>query len=470
MTRATTQSQAVLLGAAVAGLGVSFLLTALLGRSLPAEGFGFVALVGTVLALARELTDLGSSNVAAAQIAPEPERERAILEDLLALRLGLAALAAVACLALAATRPRADEQGLLVLAALAILLQHLSALSAVFLVRQALGGPALLAVTSQIMSLLVGVGLAAASAAASLFAAVLVAREMILSLGISALAVRRIGYRPRPRLRAWAGSPLLQSATLYGLAALCYAITVQGAPLLIASACPPEALGAFAAAFRPMAPLLTLPWLIATPLVPALAGLFRGDPAGFSRRAATALRFAVGVGAVVVSAGQDLAAPALELLYNGRFIDGPLAAVAVLRWLAGVLGAVCVIAAATVILLAAGRVRAILGLGVTCLILNAVAAAVLVPATGFLGGAIALAVATTVVAVAAVTLAFRHAARPTALLPAIAALAPAIGLAIANWLLPVQGLARLLLGGAMTVGALAIIWLICRTSGRSRVQ
>jgi len=462
MIRATTQSQAVLLSAAFVGLGVSFLLTALLGRSLPAEAFGFVALVGTVFSLARELTDLGSSNVAAAQIAPEPTRERSVLEDLLALRLGLAALAAMACVALAATRGRHDEQGLLVFAALAILLQHLSAFGVVFLVRQALAAPAFLAVASQVAVLLASVALAAGGAAASLFAAVLVVREVVVSIGIAALGVRRIGYRPWPRLRAWAGSTLLRNASLYGLAALLYTITVQGAPLLVAGFCAPEALGAFAAAFRPMSPLLTLPWLIATPLAPAFALLYRSDPAGFVRRTAATVQCTVGAAAVIAIAGQDLAAPALALLYSGRFIDGPLSAVAVLNWLAVALGAVCVIAAVVVVLLAAGRVRAILGLAVTCLMINGLLVALLLPSHGFVGVAMALAVATVVVAMGACALALRHAAMPVALLPAFATLAPAAGLAFANQMMLIEGPARLVIGGLMSLSAVAAVWLICK--------
>ncbi len=470
MNRATTQSQAMLLGAAAAGMVVSVLLTALLGRTLSAEGFGFVALVGAVLSLAREMTDLGSSSVAAAQIAPEPARERAVLEDLLALRLGLAAIGAAACLVLAATRTRGDEQALLVLAGLAVLLQHLSAFSAVFLARQALGGPALMTVAGQAASLLASLALAAGSAAASLFAAVLVVREALLALCVSALAVRRIGYRPWPRLAAWAGSALLRRATLYGLAALCYGIAVQGAPLLIGSIFPPEELGVFAAAFRPAAPLLSLPWLVATPLAPALAVLFRADPAAFARRATIGLSFAVGAAAVIACAGQDLAAPALGLLYGGRFVEGALSAVGTLRWLAVALAAVTVLAAATAMLLAAGRMRAILALAAGCLAVDGAALAVLLPARGYVGGAMALAVATCAVAVVSFALARRVAGlRLAALLrPVAEAVLPAAALAVALWLLPAEGIARLAAGGVLSLAALAAAWRICETAHRRR--
>ena len=79
----------MLLGSTFAQLAIALLITIFLARELSPAAFGFFSLVGTIFILARKFLDLGLSNVAAREATRNPERERSILEGLMAYRLSL---------------------------------------------------------------------------------------------------------------------------------------------------------------------------------------------------------------------------------------------------------------------------------------------------------------------------------------------------------------------------------------------
>lgn len=460
-------SQAVLLAAALASMAISLALTILLGRRLTPDGFGFIALVGAVLALARDLTDLGSASVAAAAIAADPAAERRIVEELLGLRLVLAGLCAMACCGLAVSRDDPAQSLVLAAAAVTILLFHLNAYNAVFLVRQALGGATLLSATAQLTVL--GSSLLLQNAPAAVFAVLFVARDAAVALGLRALAVRSLGFRPWPRLPRRGASLLMRRSALFGLAALCFSLTIQGSPLLVGLMLPPADLGAFAAAFRPMAPLMTMPGLIVTPLVPALAALAVSDRPAFAARSAATVQATIGIGAIIAVAGCDLAHPALGLVYGGRFLTGPLSAVPSLQCLAIALGGICALAGASVVLLATGRVGTILRLAASCLAVAGGLTLALVPRIGFTGAAAGMAVATVTVGCAALMLAMRQGAAPVSRIQAVGPLLPAAALAFVTHLLPSATLWHLAGGIVATLAGLAATWGVVAAGHRLRV-
>lgn len=454
-SRAAKRNQRLLVAASLAGLLVSVVLTMVLGRALPPAAFGFVALVGAVLTMARDLTDLGSGSVAAAMIAAEPAREAAILGELLGLRMVLAGAAALGCLGLAAQQTVDGQGTALVLVAGAVLILPLLSLATVFQVRQAQHHPALLSLAGQVAALAVCLALAALQAAAAVFVVVLALRDAAVAVATWRAGVRRLAGRLVPRRT---GVVLLRRCGGYGLAALCFGLAVQGSPLLVGLLAPPEVLGAYAAAFRPVAPLLALPWVLAAPLVPALAAARQADPGWATRRIAEVLRLGLGLGAVVVVAGQGFAATALGVLYGGRFLEGPLASVMPLRFLAIVLAATLLSASAVGALLAAGRIRVIVALAIACLLLAVAGSVVLVPAWGATGAAMALAGATGLIAMVSAACVLRPAAHKAHLLPVM--LLPAAALAVAVHLLPSEGWLHIVGGGIACLGAVvAAVWL-----------
>ena len=492
------------MAAAVAvALAVSLGLTMVLGRTLTPAAFGFVALVGGVLAMARDVTELGSGTVAAARIAGAPGSERAILGEMLGLRMVLAVLASLGCLALALRPERLDQQAVLVLAAIVVLLLPLGALATVFQARHEPLRPVLIGLAAQLAAAVACVALAVlsqretapvlargapaggavAAGAATVgagIAALLVLREMATALAVWRAGTRRLGWWPRPR---WASRALLREIGGYGLAALCFGVAVQGSPVLVALAGPSGALEAYAAAFRPIAPLLSLPWIVAAPLAPLLVTLARVDRVQGGREqggrehaalhGAKMLRVGVGIGAAVVVAGHDFAAVALVTLYGERFILAAGDAALALQWLAVALGATIMLAPATAILLARRRIRQIAALGGLCLATTAAGAVLLLPGFAAVGMAIAVAGATAMVAllafIAAIRLAGRGGQRMNWRWPAI--LLPAAALVLAGRLIPFEGRLALLPGSiAFVVACGAVCWLAgAWRPGRARV-
>src|ERR1700757_1232848 len=84
--RSPNVAQAILLGGAAAQLGLSLLVTIYLARALSPAAFGFFSLVGSIFILARKILDPGFNDVAARDIAHQSQRERPILEGLMAYR------------------------------------------------------------------------------------------------------------------------------------------------------------------------------------------------------------------------------------------------------------------------------------------------------------------------------------------------------------------------------------------------
>lgn len=493
-----SNNHAAMAAAVAVALAVSLGLTMVLGRTLTPAAFGFVALVGGVLAMARDVTELGSGTVAAARIAGAPGSERAILGEMLGLRMALAVLASLGCLALALRPERPDQQAVLVLAAIVVLLLPLGALATVFQARHEPLRPVLIGLAAQLAAAVACVALAVLSqhAAAPVpaegavtvgaatvgagIAALLVLREMATALAVWRAGTRRLGWWPRPR---WASRALLRDVGGYGLAALCFGVAVQGSPVLVALAGPSGALEAYAAAFRPIAPLLSLPWIVAAPLAPLLVTLARvdreqadreqGGRAQAALHGAKMLRVGVGIGAAVVVAGHDFAGVALVTLYGERFILAAGDAALALQWLAVALGATIMLAPATAILLARRRIRQIAALGGLCLVTTAAGAVLLLPGFAAVGMAIAVAGATAMVAllafIAAIRLAGRGGQRMNWRWPAI--VLPAAALVLAGRLIPFEGRLALLPGGiAFAVACGAVCWLAgAWRPGRARV-
>ena len=464
----------VALAAAVAlALTVSLGLTIVLGRTLSPAAFGFVALIGAVLAMARDMTELGSGTVAAARIAATPDCEAAILDQVLGLRLVLAVLASLGCLALALRPERADEQAVLALTAAAVLLLPLGSLAIVFQARHQPLQPVLIGLAAQLaaaaaciaLAVLPGIAAGSAVAVGAAIAALQVLREAATALAVWRAGTRRLGWWPRPR---WVSRELLREIGGYGLAALCFGLAVQGSPVLVGLAGPPGALEAYAAAFRPIVPLLSLPWVVAAPLVPMLVALGAADRAAASSRAATLLRVGLGLGAVVAVAGHDFAGAALATLYGERAILATGDAVLALKFLAASLAATIMLAPATAILLARRRIRHILALGVLCLAGTLAGAVLLLPAWGAAGMASALAAATAAVALLTHITAIRLSGCANSgwtnwRWPAM--LLPAIALALVDRLIPIEG-RLVLVPGAIAFAAAC--WAACRLAGAGR--
>lgn len=435
---------------------LSLVLTILVGRFLSPREFGGFALVATVFGLAHEFTDMGTGNVAVRAAARERSSERTILEQLLGLRLMLSLLAALVCAGFALTQTDGMLRGMLLATAVVLAFSYVSACSTVFQLRQAQVAPAVLSVGVQVAALLAAAILLAIPVGGGWVVGVVVGREVLVVIGTLALGIRLVGYTPRPRFSGTALRSFFGAAAVVAFATLAYHFQLQGGIFWVQVMRPEAELGAFAAAQRPLTPLLFVPWVVMLPLVPLLSWLFARNLAAFRRQGQGAIDLSIGLGAVMTVVTLLLAQPTLTFLYGARFSTGPLSAVSTLRWLALSLGCSFVVAALSTVLVAAHREWALLRLSLFGLAIYATGNLVLVPGMGFAGSAVA-----TALALGAMTLGGLFLAGTLRVLPGmrtVLILLPAAVLFPLLDLLPGPPAAVLALGAVLTCCALASVW------------
>jgi O-antigen/teichoic acid export membrane protein len=404
--RSPNTAQAVLLGSAFGQLGLALLITIYLARVLSPGAFGFFSLIGTIFILARKFLDLGLSNIAARDIAHDPRRERPILEGMMAYRRAAGVVLALLLFISAFVQRSGPERWVLILVGVVLLFTEPAALDPVFQVRQAQGRPALLNLFGGALVLGGSLFFHHLEIAGAAFALLLVVREAISLLFTKILAERLLGYHPRPGFRGRALKAFAGPALIFGMASLVYAIYFNCDVFLVLALRGKDELGAYAAAFRPINPLLLLPWLLMVPIIPVLTATVARDRDAFVDKVRSACGIALGVGACGMIAGVMLAPDLVTLLYRGRYLQGPLSCVNAFRWLAVALGLVCVTTVLTASMLADGKEKLLLTIGTIALVANVLLSVVLLRHYNFTAAGFATAVTELLFLLGAVT-AFR---------------------------------------------------------------
>ncbi|MFZ0312081.1 MAG: oligosaccharide flippase family protein [Candidatus Korobacteraceae bacterium] len=363
-------AQLILLGGTLSQLGLALLITIYLARVLTAADFGFFSLVATIFILARKFLDLGLSNVAARDIADDTRRERPILEGMMAYRRVAGVVLALVLCVFALMQRSAPERAVLLAVGWVLLFTEPAALDPVFQVRQAQAAPALLNVFGGLLVLGGSVAFKRLGIAGAAFGWLLIVRESVTLMGTKLLAEHLLGYHPKPGFRGRALKAFVRPALIFGLASLVYTIYFNCDVFFVYALRGQEELGAYAAAFRPINPLLLLPWLLMVPLVPVLTVAAK-DRQRFVSQVKELCGFALGLGACASVAGVLLARDLVTLLYRGRYLEGPLSCINALRWLAVALGLVCVTTVLTAAMLADRKEKLLLEVGVVALGVNA---------------------------------------------------------------------------------------------------
>ena len=333
--------------------------------------FGFFSLVGTIFILARKFLDLGLSNVAARDIAQDPRRERPILEGMMAYRRVAGVVLALALFGFAFhAEGRSRNASCWSWLDWFFCVTAPAALDPVFQVRQAQGGPALLNLAGGLLVLVGSIVFKRFAIAGAAFALLLVLREAVSLLFTKILAERLLGYHPHPGFRGRELKAFVGPALIFGLASLVYTVYFNCDVFFVLALRGRDELGAYAAAFRPINPLLLLPWLLMVPLVPVLTATVAKDRDTYVRQVRSACAIALGIGATGMVAGVMLAPDLVELLYRGRYLTGELSCVSAFRWLCVALGLVCVTTVLTASMLADRREKVLLSIGTAALVAN----------------------------------------------------------------------------------------------------
>ena len=457
--RSPSVAQAILLGSALAQLGLALLITIYLARVLSPAAFGFFSLVSTIFILARKFLDLGLSNVAARDVAADAQRERSILEGMMAYRRVAGVVLALSLLVFAFVQKGELERWILLAVGMVLLFTEPAALDPVFQVRQAQGGPAVLNVLGGVLVLGGSVWFKRLDVGGAAFAWLLVLREALTLLFTKILAERLIGYHPKPGFRGRGLKTFVGPALTFGLASLVYTIYFHCDVFFVYALRGKEELGAYAAAFRPVNPLLLLPWLLMVPMIPVLTASAQSDRRRYAQQVRSACGLSLGIGACGMVAGVVLAPDLVQLLYRGRYLSGPLSCVTAFRWLAIALGQVCVTTVLTASLLADRKEKQLLAIGTAALVANAAMNLLLLRHYNFTAAGFATAVTEFLFLVSAL-IGFYIASGTSALrLQSVMYLAPAIVMAGVVWFIPGGAAVRVVSGialGMLSVGA--ILW------------
>ncbi|HLX72994.1 MAG TPA: oligosaccharide flippase family protein [Verrucomicrobiae bacterium] len=423
-------AQAVLLAGAIAQLGLALLVTIYLARVLSPASFGFFSLVSVIFVLTRKFLDLGLSNVAARDIARDPRRERPIVEGMMAYRRVAGVILALAVLAFSYTQEQRTDQWVLAGVAAVLLFTEPAALDPVFQVRQAQEGPVLINTCGGILLLAGSVLFHRLGFAGASFAWLLPVREAATLLFTKLMGERLLGYRPRPGFRARDLESFVGPALLFGLASLIYAIYFNCDVFFVYALRGRDELGAYSAAYRPINPLLLLPWLLMVPLIPVLASVVARDRDHYVNYVQRLCALALGIGACGAVAGTQLAPELVNLLYHGRYLEGALSCVDAFRWLAVAMGLAFATSVLTASLLADRNEKILLAIGVVALLVNAVLNAILLRRYNFTAAGVVTAVTELLFLVCALIAFLAMTRRSPIILPTIVYLLPAAVMAL----------------------------------------
>jgi O-antigen/teichoic acid export membrane protein len=454
---ASQQSETAIRGGAIrvagylSGVLVSLGSAAVLVRHLGIARFGNYVTVTSLVALIGGVSEAGIAVYGIREFAARGDTERrAMLADLLGMRVTLTAIGIAAAAAFGAV---AGYRGALVLgtavAGAGLLAQVVAEVLSVPLQSSLrLGRLAAVDLVRRLLALALIAGLAAAGAGLVPFFAVSIVAGAF-ALGMLASMVRadftlRLAF-DRRRWRALFAETL-PFALAVSVGAIYFYITVVVMSVIASE----HQTGLFATSFRVIQVALAVPALVLTAIFPLLTRPRAGVEAAVGERVGRVFDVALILG-LWMSLAVALGAPFVVELLAGSRGHG---AVSVLRIQGLVLTAAFVSASAMFGFLAIGRYRPMLVASSCALLLDVLLGLALVPPLGARGGAIADVITETVVAAALTLTLVRALPRQTIRVSVLAPVAAAVTVASALWLVPVGPVARVLLASIVYFGVL----------------
>jgi O-antigen/teichoic acid export membrane protein len=358
-----------------------------------------------------------------------------------------------------------ERRWVLLAAAAVILIGARGALSIVSQVRQRQGPLQLVGVFAQACLLGGCFLLHLLGLPGALFAGLLCVRELVNLAGTVILAHRHLGYRPQPRLRSAATRLLLRGAMVQGAVVLVQSAYFHADVILVRTLRGEIELGAYAAAFRAVNPLLLLPGALMAPLLAVFAASAARPSSRLPEQTFRAWSLLFGLGGVAGVVGALAAPELLDMLYGGRYTDGPWASTRSFRWLSLSLACVFWTAPLATALLAARRERTLLVIALGGLAVNVAGNLVLIPVMGFEAAALTTAATEGLVLLTTMAAAHRICGVRRMAAGAVTAAWPAALLALVLWILPPGS--RLHLATALGGGCLVACMIFFGAPGRA---
>ncbi len=350
----------------VLAMGLALGSTLVLVRGLNESQFGQLSLIVALVTIVSGISDLGLSGVGIREwIRRPPGERRALLADLLGLRLAAVAVGSLLAVAFAIAVGYSSEVVLGVAAALAgtafNAVQGALAIPLIAQLRQGLVGLVellLVAVQTGVQVVLVLVGAGVVPIAAALIPAGLA--------GMLAIVHASHERPPWPRFEPATLLPLLRESAAFAAAGAVSVVYLRIAVLLGPAFLTASQFGAFSIAFRSVEQLTVLPALLTSALFPVLTHAALHDRPRLARGYDSLWRSTTALGAVT-AAGVIGVAPLITLVLTGGRGTITVTSFVVLGC---ALGSLFVGAGAMWMLLAERRYRAVLAINVAALACN----------------------------------------------------------------------------------------------------
>ncbi len=387
-----------------AGLLTSLIAASVLLRYLSPDDYGRYAVVLQLTAITAGLSDAGLATLGARELAvrpPGPQRD-AYLRNMMGVRIALVTVgAALACAyaALGGIGPGLVVATLVM--CVALLGQSVqSSLATDLLARLRLGTVAAADLLRQIISSIAMVALVVVGASLGAFFWVAVVGAIAALIFTVAVVHGTVPLFPAYNRDAWRG--LLANTIPFALAAAVGAIYFRVVILIVQLMSTPEQVGLFGASFRIIEVLVVVPYLVVSSAFPIFARAARKDADRLGYALQRMLDACLILGATIALLLVVGAPVALDIIAGPQYH----AADGVLRWHGLALLFSCCAAVFGYGLLSLHAYRGLLAANLAALVVNIVAAVILVPIDGAQGGALStLAGEVTLVAVGAVALA-----------------------------------------------------------------
>ena len=418
-------------------LTLQFVTIAVLAGYLGPADLGVYTFALAVVGIFRLIPNFGLVPVLTREVAQAPDLERALVPNVLYLRLALGVGAyALLALTLIAGGFGAESRDAALIAGLALLVV-MDALRAVLEVRLRLGWLSIAEVVEAVAGVAGAVLLARAGAGVAAFVWLWVALKLLNGCILTWAALRMARFDWRPETAAW--GPVVRAAIPLGLAGVLMALYSRLDLVLLAAFKPAEDVGQYGAAYRFLDAANVLPVVVMSVLSPVLSRSVVEGADVLRRRYLQALEVLAAVALLVSLAGAFCAWRLLPRLPGFGEFEGAGVALAILAPAAGMILLGTVVQGA---LISGHLQQRLLRIAAIGLVVNLALNAVLIPTASYVGAAIA----TTATEVVMLTLSARAAHRelglshrtrrgPRLLIAALVlAVVLAAGLALDPWL------------------------------------
>jgi O-antigen/teichoic acid export membrane protein len=353
------------------------LISAVVGRSVDPEAFGFFTLIATVVLVAFVFFGVGSST-AIREITRDPGRERSLFEGLMGWGRLCGCSFGILLLVGAALEDSIERRLVLASAALGMPFMAPAVLIPALILRRAEQDFGLTNTLNQVLALIGSLAFSLARVTGTFYALLPVLRALANALWLRRLAERELGYRVRPALHERGLWLFLQMASVQAAAEALPILGFHADIFLVRWLLADSESGVFAAAFQWIVPLLAIPGLFMLPLIPVFSSAVGLDRDHFCSHVRSTAAVVSGLGALTGVIVGFLAPDLLYVVYAGRYTD----AAASLRWYCTAFAFFCATSSFTTALLAERRERVLMRLSATTLLFNLLTTLFLLPRHG----------------------------------------------------------------------------------------